>query len=287
MFRSIDGGAHWNDSDNGLPHCFVGFVVPCVFSLTVDPQTPATVYAGTEGGVFKSTDGGAHWSFSMTGIESVGARVTAVAIDPQAPATIYAAIFGAGVFRSTDGGRSWAPFNAGLSTLFLNDLQVSPSGACLHTASQQGGVFDFVIQPDPCAPLINPLVSVNERSFSMGQTLVSTAGLMNLGGPGAADIYLGILTPDGNTIAFFTSTAGVAFGKFGDLASLRPLATRVPLAAPFATTAPNFFSYQWKGDEPRGDYLFFLLVTQADAPSDGTLTDDEVLALDVEVFSFP
>jgi hypothetical protein len=189
------------------------------------------------GGNQQSPDGGAHWSFSLTGIESVGIGVSAVAIDPQAPATIYAATLGAGVFRSTDGGRSWAPFNAGLRSLFLNDLQVSPSGACLHAtagwtplsmASQQGGVFDFVIHSDPCAPPINPLVSVNERTFSAGQTLVSSAALMNLGDP----------------------------------ASLRPLATGVSLAAPFTATAPNFVSCQWTGDEPRGEYRLFLLVTR-------------------------
>jgi photosystem II stability/assembly factor-like uncharacterized protein len=287
VFKSIDGGAHWTPSDTGLPRCTLNSApAACVSSLAVDPQTPATLYAGTSDGVFKSIDGGAHWGFSMTGVESVGMGVSAVAIDPQAPATLYAATLGAGVFRSTDGGRSWAPFNAGLSNLFLNDLQLSPSGACLHAASQQG-IFDFVFHSDPCAPPINPLVSVNERTFSAGQTLVSSAALMNLGEPKAADIYLGILMPDGNTLAFFTSTGEVVFGSIADPASLRPLATGVSLAAPFTATAPNFFSYQWTGNEPHGDYLFFLLVTQADAPSDGTLTDDEVLALDVEVFSFP
>jgi photosystem II stability/assembly factor-like uncharacterized protein len=288
VFKSIDGGAHWALSDAGLPHCFINFEpVVCVFSLAVDPQTPATLYAGTVSGVFKSTDGGAHWSFSMTGVESVGAGVSAVAIDPQAPATLYAATSGAGVLRSTDGGRSWAPFNAGLSTLFLDALQVSPSGACLHAASHRGGVFDFVFHSDPCAPPINPLVSVNERTFSAGQTLVPSAALMNLGEPKAADIYLGILLPDGNTIAFFTSAGEVVFGNIADPASLRPLATGVSMAAPFTATAPNFFSYQWTGNEPHGEYLLFLLVTQASALSDGILTDDEILALDAEPFAFP
>ena len=110
VFKSTDGGAHWTASDTGLPHAFICcplVALPSVFSLTVDPQTPAIVYAGTVAGVFKSTDGGAHWSFSMTGVESVGDHVSAVAIDPQAPATLYAATFGAGVLRSTDGGQSW------------------------------------------------------------------------------------------------------------------------------------------------------------------------------------
>jgi hypothetical protein len=59
------------------------------------------------------------------------------------------------------------------------------------------------------------------------------------------------------------------------------------MAVPFTATAPNFFSYQWTGSEPHGEYLLFLLVTQANALSDGILTDDEILALDAELFSFP
>jgi hypothetical protein len=287
VFKSIDGGAHWNVSDTGLPHCFLGFEdfepVPCVFSLTVDPQTPATVYAGTSIGVFKSTDGGAHWSFSMTGIER--ANVSAVAMDPQAPATLYAATRGAGVFRSTDGGQSWTSFNVGLFDLFFTALQVSPSGACLHAASQLG-VSDLVTRPDACAPLLNPFATANEPGFSVGQTLVTTVGLMNLGGPGAADLYLGILLPDGNTIAFFTSTGGIALGEGADLASFQPVAAAVETTAPFVVTIPNFFSYQWTGTEPRGSYLFFFLAVQAGALGDGIVTESEILGIATAEFSF-
>lgn len=290
VFKSTDGGAHWTASDTGLPHAFICCplvaVVPSVFSLTVDPQTPATVYAGTANGVFKSTDGGAHWGFSMTGVASVGGHVSAVAIDPQAPATLYAATFGAGVFRSTDGGQSWGPFNAGLPDLFLSGLQMSPSGACLHAADPLG-VFSFVTRPDPCASPVNPFISVNEASFTVGQTLTASVGLMNLGGPGPVDIYLGIFLPDGSTIVFFTGAEGVAFGNFGDLASYRPVARGVTLAEAFAVTVPSFFSHQWTDAEPPGNYAFLFYAVQAGALADGILTDDEVLAFAFTPFSFP
>jgi photosystem II stability/assembly factor-like uncharacterized protein len=287
VFKSTDRGAHWTISDTGLPHLFFGSQPqPSIASLTVDPHDPTTAYAGTVSGVFKSTDSGATWSFSMAGAHFIGSHVSAVVVDPQTAGTLYAATFGAGVYKSTDGGQSWTPFNAGLTDLALTTLQVSPSGACLHAAGLSG-VSDFVTQPDSCAALVNPFVSVNEPSFSVGQTLVTSVGLMNLGGPGTADIYLGLLIPDGNTIAFFTSAAGIAFGTLDDLASFRPVATGVPLAAAFAATVPNFFSYQLTGDEPRGDYLFMFLVVQADALADGTLSDDEVLGAAYAPFSFP
>jgi photosystem II stability/assembly factor-like uncharacterized protein len=289
VFKSTDGGAHWTASDTGLPHasiCCPLVALPSVFSLTVDPRTPATVYAGTVNGVFKSTDGGARWAFSMTGVEFAGDHVSAVAIDPQAPATLYAATFGAGVLRSTDGGQRWAPFNAGLTDLFLTGLQMSPSGACLHAAGQFG-VFSFMTGPDPCASSVNPFISVNEASFTVGQTLTTAVGLMNLGAPGPVDIYLGILLPGGSTVVFFTGAESVAFGSFDDLASFRPIAMGVPLVEAFAVTVPSFFSYRWTGAEPRGNYAFLFYAVRAGALADGTLTGDEILAFALTPFSFP
>lgn len=38
-------------------------------SLAIDPASPATLYAGTYGGVFKSTNGGASSSAAHAGLE--------------------------------------------------------------------------------------------------------------------------------------------------------------------------------------------------------------------------
>ena len=57
-------------------------------ALAIDPATPATLYAGTYGGVFKSTDGGGNWHAVNTGLTDTPVR--ALAIDPATPATLYA-----------------------------------------------------------------------------------------------------------------------------------------------------------------------------------------------------
>ena len=72
-----------------------------ISSLAIDPQTPATVYAGAGAGVFKSTDGGGIWAPINSG--RTGALVNALAIDPQTPATVYAGTYD-GLYKSTDGG---------------------------------------------------------------------------------------------------------------------------------------------------------------------------------------
>jgi photosystem II stability/assembly factor-like uncharacterized protein len=96
VFQSTDGGASWRAARNGLTKTFVR-------ALAIDPQTPTTLYAGTDGGggVFQSTDGGASWRAANNGLTATDVR--ALAIDPQTPTTLYAGTQSGGVFKSTDG----------------------------------------------------------------------------------------------------------------------------------------------------------------------------------------
>jgi photosystem II stability/assembly factor-like uncharacterized protein len=114
-----------------------------VGAVAVDPANPATVYAGTGGGVFKSTNGGASWSAANSGLGSTG--VAALAIDPSSTTTLYAA--GGeqgGVFKSTNGGASWTAINSGLSATSTRALAIDPSTPATLYVGTELGVFKSI-----------------------------------------------------------------------------------------------------------------------------------------------
>jgi len=135
LYKSVDGGLHWNSIDVGL-----GITVR---SLAVDPANPTTVYAATlSDGVYKSLDGGDSWSPANGGMTSWD--VEALVIDPQSPGTIYAGTFEYGcegfcLFKSTNGGRSWTPTGRTPDVLSLAVDPRTPS--TLYAGTYGSGIF--------------------------------------------------------------------------------------------------------------------------------------------------
>ena len=93
-------------------------------ALAIDPGTPGTLYAATNGtGLFKSTDAGITWRPANAGLPDGGVYdpdlgafngVAALAIDPRTPSTLYAGTDSVGVFKSTDAGDTWISADTGL-----------------------------------------------------------------------------------------------------------------------------------------------------------------------------
>jgi photosystem II stability/assembly factor-like uncharacterized protein len=125
----------------GLPGAQIG-------KIAVDPNHPATLYAGSEvgGTIFKSTDGGSSWSKRTVG----GSGFRAIAVDPANSNIVLAFdAFGSGnvggLFESTNAGSTWArlPHQPG-GTSPANQgrgLAISQSGTSITVADRSTGIF--------------------------------------------------------------------------------------------------------------------------------------------------
>ena len=162
IFKSVDGGIHWEPVFDDQPAASIG-------SLAVETVNPDVIWAGTGetfirsnishgDGIYKSIDAGKTWRHM--GLDATG-RIGRIVIHPTNPDIVFAAAMGhsygpqqaRGVFRTTDGGETWE------HVLFVDE----------HT-----GASDIVMDPN------NPRILF----AGMWQLLIQTWGRES-GGPGS------------------------------------------------------------------------------------------------------
>jgi photosystem II stability/assembly factor-like uncharacterized protein len=131
VYKSVDGGRRWSSASRGLEDL-------SVLALAVDPQSPRTLYAGTDSGVFVSRDSAEAWRRGGTSI--AGRNVRSLVVVPNKPTVLYAAT-NEGILWSQDRGASWTPRNVGLPTRDLRVLRLDPSRPTRLFAAGFGGVF--------------------------------------------------------------------------------------------------------------------------------------------------
>ena len=129
LLKSTNGGLTWSMNSTGIVSLIIS-------KLVLDPHSPATLYAGTEAGIFKSTDAAATWSGASSGLGNP--FVSDLALVASSPPTLYAATAG-GVYRSSDAGTNWSAFNNGLTNLVVQALAIHPlTPAVLYAGTAQG-----------------------------------------------------------------------------------------------------------------------------------------------------
>ncbi|MCH7800555.1 MAG: hypothetical protein IIC24_03315, partial [Chloroflexi bacterium] len=99
LLRCAVGSDQWESIANGLPE------EPQVRALLVHPDDSATVYAGTQLGVYRSEDRGASWEALHCPDE--GTEVWSLAFDPSNSDVIFAGYEPCAIYRSSDSGASW------------------------------------------------------------------------------------------------------------------------------------------------------------------------------------
>jgi hypothetical protein len=159
IYRSSDGGAHWDAFGQGLPALSdaVGYK-----TIAIEPAS-GRIWLGTEGGLYRRERNGPRWTRDP---DLGSARVTAVVCnprdgrvvvgtikqgvhvrsgrawrrvgdldwfvsrvvpDPVDPARLYAATRGSGVFGSVDGGATWRPMGRGVLDPDVRSLAIHPA----------------------------------------------------------------------------------------------------------------------------------------------------------------
>jgi len=132
-------------------------------------------------------------------------------------------------------------------------------------------------------------LSLNQSAFRFGNTLRVGLRAQNPGVSVNADIYFGILLPDGVTVLFVTSLSplnGVVTRLDADPRTFRPLLPNVRLPQGLDTTLTDFFVYTFTGGEPAGTYAAFGFFTPPGAFNDGLIDTTDILVIDVRPFGF-
>lgn len=137
IVKSVNAGATWQDI--GLPASGL------VFSLAIDPQAPARLYAGTDTDVHRTDDAGGSWVQKSTGLP--GQRVTSIVIDPLDTEVLYAATFDR-VWQSSNGAESWSEFGSGLEAVdgYVYALTLTPARRLI--AATPKGLYTLSLEPE-------------------------------------------------------------------------------------------------------------------------------------------
>jgi hypothetical protein len=132
VFRSTDGGLHWEHRSNGIPLMSGSTQTNRdVWAVATHPRRAgvawvSTVEPGGSSRIYKTVDRGANWFAS--GPELTGCDVRELQVDLAAPDVVYAAGNGVGfasacIHRSEDGGASWQSVATNAPAGILYDLR--------------------------------------------------------------------------------------------------------------------------------------------------------------------
>ncbi|MFW9808618.1 MAG: hypothetical protein ACFFE6_04465 [Candidatus Thorarchaeota archaeon] len=147
IFKSIDGGMTWHESN-------AGFLNDGVFTLVNHPFNSEIIYAGTYNGVSRSFDGGLTWHRLDTGWPAEQWAFS-ISFNWQDPEIVYACSkngenegvgrpdFHGTVMKSVDGGENWFEITNGLNVTqeFYKIIVDKHNPDILYLACEQEGVF--------------------------------------------------------------------------------------------------------------------------------------------------
>jgi len=160
VYKSRDGGESWEK--------FPNFSARRVTTVVIDPQLPATVYAGTMGdAVYKSPDGGQHWLPHNVGLKEHVSFVNQFVFHPALSEIIYAATT-VGAFYTKDGGREWQERMNGMKEVHIvTAIAINPKDPTVLYGGTTGGIYRSDDSATTWKKINNGLIPESELMASM------------------------------------------------------------------------------------------------------------------------
>lgn len=211
VYKSTNGGENWTAVNNGLTDRVGGGTTPLIVRrLIFDPTNPATIYAGTQRGIFKTTNSATSWTSINNGLDvsqpGFGPDISALTVDATAPTTLYAASsFSVGlVYKTADGGANWQAgprdlkITVGNTSFLLNPATLAAYGPNVYAGtalglfkSQDGGGTWSLSNEGLTARGITALITdrLNPMTIYAATNAGSDAFAAKLDATGAALVY--------------------------------------------------------------------------------------------------
>jgi hypothetical protein len=149
------------------------------------------------------------------------------------------------------------------------------------------GSFQYTYTAASPTPTLT--LSVNQPAFRSGNTLHVGLTARNPMPNFAADVYFGILLPDGVTACFISSLSpltGQCLPLTGSPKTFPPLAATIQIPQGLDITLNDLVVFTFGGGEPPGAYSVFTALTPAGAFADGSVAPGDIISIDVKTLNF-
>ncbi len=141
IYKTVDGGAHWDKLTTGLPHADLGRI-----GLAVSPVDPDVVYAIVEAsdkkdaGFYRSTDAGGNWKRMSGYLSSSPQYYQELVPDPADPDRVYS--LDTHLMVTEDGGATFTRVNGRFKHVDNHAMWIDPADTDHLLVGCDGGVYE-------------------------------------------------------------------------------------------------------------------------------------------------